>query len=374
VKVHFKKNLNQKQKDEWTEFWQSSRHSHVQQHEKFGEVERAKGRIPVYVYGEKEGKLTGIAIFSIRPLFFGKRYSLEAICARGPVFDDIANVEDFLKQTVSYFKAQNVGNIRIAPYWFQPDSDEIVSVLKKTGFTPYTAAPAIIDRIRNRTVPSQVPTGVVNLNRDEDEMMASFSKSTRREIRRAERQNIEVHPVKNIDEAFLFFKHLKKMCEERGINHPSFSEFKGTYDTIFKEEKLGIILNAYYETTFLGGLWIFKGHADAHTNWYVVVSKPLTELSNLRIGPFLWFKGMLWAKEMGGKFIDMEGSPVEVDESNPSYRVQRFKRGFSPEAPLVLRQHTCKCSTFTQTISEISKLWLTSVRISKQKFFQLTGR
>ena len=92
MNVHFKYKLDDKQKAEWTEFWCKCKHSHVQQHVSFGEVERSKGRIPVYVYGEENGVINSIGLFSYRPLFTENRYSLEAICLRGPAVDTSENL------------------------------------------------------------------------------------------------------------------------------------------------------------------------------------------------------------------------------------------------------------------------------------------
>ena len=102
---------------------------------------------------------------------------------------------------------------------------------------------------------------------------------------------------------------------------------------------------------------MFKGEETAHTVRYVVVRAPLKELSNLRVGPFLWWKGMLWAKENGCSFIDMEGSPEDVDKSSPVYRVQKFKKGFNPNVAQRLREHIYICNSFTNILNENRKLW-----------------
>ncbi len=100
-----------------------------------------------------------------------------------------------------------------------------------------------------------------------------------------------------------------------------------------------------------------QANGDAkHTVRYVVVRTPLKELSNLRIGPFLWWKGMLWAKENGCHYVDMEGSPEDVDKSNPVYRIQKFKKGFNPIVTQRLNEHIYICNSFTNTLDESRKL------------------
>ena len=371
MNVHFQYQLDQKQKTEWIEFLQNSKHSFAQQHYIYGEIERAKGRIPVYVYGENGGKLICTGVFSIRLLFFGKYFSLEAVCHRGPVFDDTAYIEDFLLQVISYFKKLFVGSVRIAPYWFFPESEEVESIFKKMGFKPYIASPHIINRMRGLNVSTRSSTALVDLQRSEEEIFASFSKSTRREIRRAERANVYIRPTKDISEANKFFELLHEMGVERGFMLPDYSEFRGTFENVLKDEDMGILLSAFSASIFLGGIWIIRCPNYAHACRYVVVRKPLKELSNLRIGPILWLKGMLWAKEKGCQFFDMGGPADDVDKSNPLYKVNKFKQGFSPICCEVTRQHTYKCSSLANSTFEIYKFWSTGLRISKRLLHQV---
>ncbi len=163
MNVHFQYKLDQTQKTKWTDFWQNCKHAHAQQHVMFGEVEKVKGRIPIYIYGENNGNLECTGIFSIRPLLFRNQFSIEAICLSGPTFDEITHVEDFLLQVISFFKNLNVGNIRIQPYWIYPESKEIESILKKVGFIPYSTTPNFVNRIRRRHLDSKSLTALVNL-------------------------------------------------------------------------------------------------------------------------------------------------------------------------------------------------------------------
>ena len=358
MNVHFHYDLDQQQKEKWTEFWKNCKHSHAQQHISFGEVERSKGRIPVYIYGEENGEINSIGIFSIHPLFMGNRFSLEANCLRGPAVDNVENFEIMMGEVITFFKSLKVGSIRISPYWFYPDAEKIESVLKEMGFLVFSYRPRFLDRIRRRIMPSRGTTGLVDLNHPEEEILASFSRSTRREIRRAGRENIEIRLIKDINDAHEFYKHFGEMSKERGLIFPNYSEFEGIFENILKPEKLGILMHAYSNATFLSGLLMFKGKETAHTIRYVVVRAPLKELSNLRIGPFLWWKGMLWAKEKGCSFVDMEGSPEDVDKSSPVYRVQKFKKGFNPVVAQRLNDHIYICNSLPDILHEGYKMFL----------------
>lgn len=357
MNVVYKFELDEELKKRWYDFWIKCEHAHPQQHWLYGEIERSKGRIPVYVYGETNGELKCIGIFSIRPLLSGNKYSLQALCYRGPAFDDISILNEFLIDVKEYFKTLMVGNIVISPYWFTPEADEIVEILHNLGFKPTSLHSYLIVKLRHITLDILNKTSIIDLDRSEEELLDSFSKSTRREIRRAERSDIVVRSIKDSEETYEFYKHFRDMSIDRGLNLPSKDEFKGTFENILKGGEFGVLLHAYHENAFLGGLWMLRGPTTAHTNRYVVSRQPLKELSNLRIGPFLWWQGFLWAKEMGCRYIDMEGSFEDVNESDPMYRVNKFKKGFNPTLSYRINDHQCTCNSITMSILEGLKLW-----------------
>lgn len=340
MKVHFYEELDKRSKAEWKRFWNQCRHSHPRQHLLFGEVERAKGRTPIYAVAEDEGALVCIGIFSIRPLFFGRRFSLEAVCLRGPTFDDVSHGREFLSQIVSRFRELKVGIIRVSPYWFYPEAALVRSMLDELGFIPYGGCSP------------KGSTGLVDLQPNDDDIFASLSKSTRREIRRAERQNITIRPASNSNETVAFFQHLSQMNRECAVMPVSYDEFRATFQYILKSQQIGVLLNAFWREEFLGGLWIVRGPLAAHTSRYVVAPEALRELSNLSIGPVLWWSGIMWAKAKGCRWLDVEGYQNNIDPSDVKYLVYRFKKKFKPKPIEILAQHTYRCSPVTYSISK----------------------
>ena len=111
-------------------------------------------------------------------------------------------------------------------------------------------------------------------------IMESFSKSARREVRRAGRQNIAVRPV--LDDAaaleFLDSPHRRR-----------------------KARRIGAIA---------------RPHA----------------LGNLRIAPLLWLKCMEWAQSKGCTALVVEGWRENVDPTEKKCNLYRYKSEFSPRA------------------------------------------
>ena len=337
MKVHFHYKLNRAQQIEWLQFWANCEHSHPRQHLMFAEIERAKGRTPVFIIGEEDGKIVAIGIFSIRPLFLGKKFSFEAFCLRGPTFDNIDHGRYFLLQTISFFKSLNVGSIRLSPSWYFPGAEPVESLLTEMNLKPYFGG-------------TRDATGLIDLQRNIDEIFASFSQSTRREIRRAERQHVIIRAATNLEEGRYFFDKLDLMQHERGLTPIPFDEFCTMMESIFIKQDVGVLLNAYHDETFLGGLWLIRSPRFTHASRYVVANDALRKLSNLSIGPILWLHGMMWAKDKGCKFFDMEGSVEAKDINSITYEVEKFKKRFSPIAIERINEHIYICNSGIQSI------------------------
>jgi len=93
--------LTPEQQQQWLRFWKKTRHSHPRQHFAMGDIEAAKGRKPVFVFGFEGDTIVAIGLFSIRPLLTNNKRSLEAFCLSGPVFDDPVYLNPFLTEVIN---------------------------------------------------------------------------------------------------------------------------------------------------------------------------------------------------------------------------------------------------------------------------------
>ena len=247
--VTFSYSMSPEQQQKWFEFWGKANHSHPRQHYAMGQIEVAKGRRPVFVMGSVANAPVIVAIFSIRPLWFGNQYSLEALCLSGPIFDDPAYLSPFLKEVVAYFKKQRIGQITISPYWFYPEAETIKNELNAIGFS-LKGEPK--------------PTGIIDLCRSEEEIYKSISRKTRQQIGYAEKLPVEIHSAETLEEARLLFDVLSQMRVERGIIPMSWSEFKSTYLCLRENPKLGTCALVYYNKIFLTGMFVLSGPESAN--------------------------------------------------------------------------------------------------------------
>lgn len=336
VNLHY--NLEKSQQIEWDRFWRQSEHTHPRNHLLFGEIERARGQTAVYATGEIDGRLVCAGIFSTRPLLGGNRGSLEAVCQRGPIFDDISYARDFLSQVADKFRELNVGSLRISPYWIYPEAEAVESLLGELGFFVYEGNG------------KRCPTGLVDLRPSEEEIFAGLKSKTRQEIRRTEKLGVTIRAAEDFEEAKHFYKCLKELHQQRSLDAISFEEFKATFDYIFKERELGVLLNAFYNTTFLGGLWIVRGPKVSHHARFVVERERLRELANLTIGAALWWEAIKWAKSKGCSHLNVEGYEVDVAQTHPRCYVYKLKKKFNPDPVQIISEHVLVCSGGIHTI------------------------
>jgi lipid II:glycine glycyltransferase (peptidoglycan interpeptide bridge formation enzyme) len=332
--VSFSYSLTREQQQQWFGFWKNAHHSHPQQHFAMGQIEAARGRKPIFVMGSVANTPVIVAIFSIRPLWFRRRYSLNAVCFSGPIFDDPVYLAPFLKEVVAYFKELRIGQTMISPYWFYPETEAIKTELNKLNFG---------------FVKDTKYTGVIDLCRTEEEIYESISRKTRQQIGYAEKLPVEIRSAETLEEARPLFDCLSKMHLERGVQPMSWAEFKSTYLCLRENPELGTCAVVYYNKIFLAGMFVLCGPESANPMGYAINYVAAKAFPNITFGCGLWWWCFLWARKQGCKFFDVEGYNETAKQEVIVYQVYQFKSRFSPRQ--VYREHfTCCCNTVTYFI------------------------
>lgn len=105
-----------------------------------------------------------------------------AYVPRGPILSDTANDESLLASIVSHARAQRAAFVRVEPDVLEDDprAERLLKLLREAGF-----------RASDRTLQPRSSIRL-NLEPDEDQLFASFSKGHRADIRRAERDGVQV--------------------------------------------------------------------------------------------------------------------------------------------------------------------------------------
>jgi lipid II:glycine glycyltransferase (peptidoglycan interpeptide bridge formation enzyme) len=326
MKLEFLEKLDGVKIDEWNTFIYGSKNQHPRQLPLFADIERAEGNHPCFVIGTKNKHICAAALVSRTPHKYLKgKYSYATILS-GPVCDDTEILCEFISCLLKDHFFSNVGRINMSPYWLGRDACEAKKVFTKIGFKSAENA-------------SLRKTGLVDLQSSEADILASFSKSARREVRRAERAEVTVAAISRKEDFFDFLRILNRLRETRKLSLLEKEPMGFSYDQFYKHGEHGIVLAAWHEETLLAGLQIYRSENVAHGRHFASDNVKLRGLKNLRISPLLWLQGMKWAKEKGCTLFDVEGYNAAILKDDPKYFIYKYKGEFSPQEISRIAEH-----------------------------------
>jgi lipid II:glycine glycyltransferase (peptidoglycan interpeptide bridge formation enzyme) len=210
-------------------------------------------------------------------------------------------------------RAQRAVFLRVEPDLWQPDGE----TKRPDGFIMGT----------HPIQPQR--TILINLEGDEDALLARMKQKTRYNIRLAERRGVVVRPSNRID---LFYEMMTITGTRENFGVHAQAYYQKAYE-IFHPIGACELLVAEYEGELLGGLMVFQHQGRA---WYFYGAS--TEAHrNLMPAYLLQWQAMRWARSKGCHIYDLWGVPDEdesvleadfTSRSDGLWGVYRFKRGF----------------------------------------------
>lgn len=348
--IQFENWLYAEARAEWDAYWASSNHSAPRQNACYGEVELSEKHRAVYVIGRIDGKVAFIGLFGLIPFISPNAFS-EAVCARGPVFDDVSFGEWCLGEILRYFSRQRVGHVRIGPNWAFPEAKKTEAMLFGLGFKIFAPREWPLGRRQ---------TGIVSIDSDDQIILDSFSKYTRRQIRLAERLGIQIIEATSQAQAEEFFVNLKRFREKKGLGSLTRRGFFAIFDHVFKDGKYGVLLSAYSESAYLGGLSLTRDKRTIYADKLVIADLATQKCPTLRLAPILYFHGMRWGKLQGCSALDFDGYSANVEGAGELALVYLGKKGFRPTELMTLDQYVAvnraEIALATKTTRAISRV------------------
>ncbi|MCK0140617.1 GNAT family N-acetyltransferase [Aliiroseovarius sp. F47248L] len=311
--------LRPEQKAEWDTFLSSSPFQHPRQDHRFAATERIDGADVLFVLGRIDGALTGVGLLSrTRHPYLASRYR-DAIFLSGPVCNDAATMVSFLNAAFAHPEFARIGRVRITPYWLEDDARTLHKLLEGNHFS-LSSDGVFRD------------TGLIDIDPEPDVIMSRFSKSARREVRRAERAGVTIRPITTVDGAAEFLHSLNRLRVGRGLIALAEDSFLQSFDDIYKAGDIGMLLGAFSDDAFISGLLMYRSTHTAHGRHFTTETELLHALKNLRISPLLWLEGMIWARSKGCVHMDVEGYVETTDKSDKKYNIYKYKSELAPKA------------------------------------------
>jgi lipid II:glycine glycyltransferase (peptidoglycan interpeptide bridge formation enzyme) len=168
-------------------------------------------------------------------------------------------------------------------------------------------------------------TVMVDLTRDEEQMLADMKSKTRYNIRYAGRKGVTIRRGTPADFPLLLEMY-RETADRDGfaIRPPDY--YADAWQSFHDAGMLQPLI-AEYQGDALGAVVLVR-HGDTATYMYGMS----TEKERRRQPNYLLqWEGMVWAKEQGCTRYDMWGAPDEFVEEDPLWGVWRFKNGFAGE-------------------------------------------
>lgn len=309
---------------------------HLLQTWAWGELKAAYGWRPLRLAVERDGALVAGAQVLFRAL---GPLSI-AYIPKGPALDpaDSEAAHALLRAVHAASRRRRALYLKVEPEW--PDAE--------VGGHPWLAggdlAPSPETVQPRRTI-------VVNLEGDEEGLLARMKSKWRYNIRLAGRKGVEVREVEGDDlaEGLAAFYRLMAVTGERdGFGIHTEDYYRRALD-LFRPLGRAALLLAYYEGEPLAGLMPFAFNGQA---WYMYGASSNAHRERMPNHLLQW-EAMRWARTRGCRCYDLWGIPdadAEEDaEAQDLGGVGRFKAGFGGEvvryvgaydrvyAPLALR-------------------------------------
>lgn len=305
--------------ERWDAFVAAHRQGHFLQSHAWGELKAAFGWKPVRLALEREGQICAAAQILFRQL------PLLAIAyiPRGPVVDwqDEPCVAVLFREIDRIARAHRAIFLKISPPL--PDQPPNHRKLHALGFEPAS-------NIQPRT------TLVVDLDADEEALMADMKKNTRYNVRLASRRGVTVRRGEDPEAVALFYELLLETAERQDFGIHTLDYYQEVY-RLFNQAGRGILLFAEREGQVLATRWSVC-FADEGANLY---SATRSEGRRHKAAELLQWEVIRWGRQRGCRRYDLWGIPDQIkpnDEESlekaredPLWGVYRFKEGFGGE-------------------------------------------
>jgi hypothetical protein len=222
---------------------------------------------------------------------------------RGPACDDADLILYGLGKLLEKSRELGFAYVEISPDWVDRPEWSVGSTLSREGW---------------QLLPERRSSLRLDLAPGEDELLLSFRKATRYEIRRSEQQGMVIRSAQDEGDLQEFQRIYFEMARKKDFVALEPTDLSHILRRIMDERDRGALLLAFKETALLGGTLVVRA---ARRSWYVLGAT--TKDDRLSAGHLLQWHAIRWAKEHGCADYDFGGYREGVN-TGPAL----FKRGF----------------------------------------------
>jgi hypothetical protein len=235
---------------------------------------------------------------------------------RGPVCDDLDLAEIGLRRLVEAGSRKGFAFIDIAPEWTGDFAESAGGILVRNGWQPLSARRSSLR---------------MDLSPDLDRLLGNFRKVTRYEIRRAERQEVEVIMARDENDCDHWLGLYLDMAKEKQFAAEDCGHIRHVLRWLWAEARRGGLLLAHKDGRLLGGIVIVRSGVRC---WYVLGATSKDD--KFSVGHLLQWRAIQWAKKQGCLEYDFSGGEYR-EGADPGTAF--FKRGFCDDVVHFLPPH-----------------------------------
>jgi len=282
----------------------------------WGEFRQSLGEKVLRLAVFDKNKLVAVASFNKVSLPGGKYY---LNCAKGPVFKKQLTtnnlqltINEIIKEIEKISESENLVFFRISPPYQKEKFDLQITDYK-------LQIPKILTHLKEPE-----STLLLNLKKDESEILKEMHHKTRYNIRLAERKDVVIEELKVKDVNF-FYALMQTTATRDKINIFSKVYYEKLFALSLKKKELILkIFAAKYKNQILSSI-VVVGFGNTATYLYGASSDAKR---NLMPNYLIQWHAISWAKKNGYKWYDFWGA----DEANSDWSgITRFKQGFVSE-------------------------------------------
>jgi len=256
------------------------------------------------------GKLSLSAIYAVNKFsFLGNVLYIP----QGPIWDGNKSLFEFKKSIVELAEVNNCFAVICDPR--VEENGKKFNELLESGFkcTHEAVQPRVTIRLE--------------LSRSEEDLLASFNKSTRYNIKYANKNNIKItkyNSPSDIDHIKTFYKLITE-TKERKYFYVQQEDYFSYLWSEFSGNKHATIYEASFKDEILGSMIVINNDHNA----FSLFSASTRKYDNLKFMYLLRWESIKDAKNRGCKVYDFFGATDESNTHHPFYYTTQHKLGFS---------------------------------------------
>jgi len=353
--------IDESKKDYWDEGISTFDHAHPLNSYYWGKVRSIDKWRPLYLAAERNGKFCGgmmvlIKKFPILPISIF--YS-----PKGPVTDysDEETILSLIEKVKEIAKKENSIFIRIDPNIPEGLFDEKNDIFVKNGFL----------HLQQRWTFWNSPRDVYRIAlikyKDSEELFNKFDRDTRRCVRKAAKDGLEIEVAKSDSDLVSFYKIFKDFSVKKGFMSRDFEYQKELWETFIKNSK-GRLFLAKYQGEIIGGLiciMFAKKCLAMHMGTPYKYHKLQTNYA------YVW-ESVKWAKEEGCMWYSFRGVGTTPSQ-------EYFKSKFLPEVVRLVGYYDLPFNSLFYKVFNFSEfvllpnMWSNIIR-TRELFYNLKKR